>query len=217
MDPNSLREWSKNPKQHDTANVQTLARSLRRFGFVAPVVVWGSQKQIVAGHGRCRAALLILKADPGAYLAIDAPGPGLIPVRVVEFASASEADMYAIQDNRSTESNPMDPAAIAEILRELDAAGEEIEIPAYSDAEIASMLAPPPDAGEWGGAMEALPDQDRAPIQQMTFTLHDDQAETIRRAMERARALGPFVDTGNENSNGNALARVAEMFLGAHP
>lgn len=140
MDPHALREWSKNPKQHDTANVQTLARSLRRFGFVAPVVVWGSEKQIVAGHGRCRAALLILKADPGAYLAIDAPGPGLIPVRVVEFASASEADMYAIQDNRSTEGNPMDPAAIAEILRELDAAGEEIEIPAYSDEEIASML-----------------------------------------------------------------------------
>ena len=149
MDPNSLREWSKNPKQHDTANVQTLARSLRRFGFVAPVVVWGSQKQIVAGHGRCRAALLILKADPGAYLAIDAPGPGLIPVRVVEFASASEADMYAIQDNRSTESNPMDPAAIAEILRELDAEGEEIEIPAYSDEEIASMLGG--EAEEKGG------------------------------------------------------------------
>ena len=83
--------------------------------------------------------------------------------------------------------------------------------------EIAAMLAPPPDADEWAGAMDALPDQDRAPIQQMTFTLHDDQAETIRRAMERARALGPFVDTGNENGNGNALARVAEMFLGAHP
>jgi DNA modification methylase len=162
MDPNSLREWSKNPKQHDAANVQTLARSLRRFGFVAPVVVWGSEKQIVAGHGRCRAALLLLKADPGAYLAIDAPGPGLIPVRVVEFASASEADMYAIQDNRSTEANPMDPSAIAEILRELDAEGEEIEIPAYSDAEIESMLGKEEPDGT-GGTDEGAPEVQDGP------------------------------------------------------
>ena len=62
--------------------------------------------------------------------------------------------------------------------------------------------------------MGSLPENDRAPIQQMTFTLHDDQAATVKQAMELAKSMGDFVDTGNENSNGNALARVAEMFLG---
>lgn len=65
-------------------------------------------------------------------------------------------------------------------------------------------------------AFAALPDQDRAPFQQMTFTLHDDQAETVREAMKAAKALGAFVDTGNENSNGNALARICETFLTKH-
>jgi hypothetical protein len=48
----------------------------------------------------------------------------------------------------------------------------------------------------------------------MNFTLHDEQAATIRQALEAAKDLGPFVDTGNENSNGNALARICEMWLG---
>lgn len=159
MHPSEMAEWGRNPKQHDAANVETLARSLRRYGFVAPVVVWESRKQIVAGHGRHRAALHLLKSDPGCMFSSDAPGPGLIPVRVVEFASDAEADMYAIEDNRATEANPMDPAAVAEILRGMDAAGIEIEIPAYSDAEIAAMLNPAsPDDVAWKEFDESIGD-----------------------------------------------------------
>ncbi len=61
-----------------------------------------------------------------------------------------------------------------------------------------------------------LPDQDRAPFQQMTFTLHDEQAETVREAMKLAKAQGAFIDTGNENSNGNALARICETYITEH-
>jgi hypothetical protein len=46
--------------------------------------------------------------------------------------------------------------------------------------------------------------------------LHDYQAETVRAALDVAKQMGAFVDTGNENSNGNALARVCELFLGQH-
>jgi len=70
-----------------------------------------------------------------------------------------------------------------------------------------------PDADEWGAAMDKLPDEDRAPFQQMTFTLHDTQAETVKDALTASKALGAFVETENENSNGNALARICEMFL----
>ena len=33
-------------------------------------------------------------------------------------------------------------------------------------------------------------------------------------AIAKAKALGPFGETGNENGNGNGLARVAEVFNG---
>ena len=208
-----MRAWEKNPKKHPDSNVADIARSVRRFGFVAPVVVWGSRGQIVAGHGRYLAAQMILRADPGAYLATDAPGPALIPVRVVEFASDAEASAYALADNRLTEANPMEPVDVAAILKEIQDAGGDVEVPGWTEAEIAAMVAPPPTDGEWGAAMDGLPTEDRAPIQTVTFTLHDDQADVVKQAIERAKGMGAFVDTGNENSNGNALARVCEMFL----
>lgn len=135
-----MRAWEKNPKKHPDSNVADIARSVRRFGFVAPVVVWGSRGQIVAGHGRYLAAQMILRADPGAYLATDAPGPALIPVRVVEFASETEANAYALADNRLTEANPMEPVDVAAILKEISEAGGDVEVPGWTEAEIAAMI-----------------------------------------------------------------------------
>lgn len=60
--------------------------------------------------------------------------------------------------------------------------------------------------------MPALPDGDKEPFQQMTFTLHDDQADQVKAALDVAKGMGAF-DSPNENSNGNALARVCETFL----
>jgi hypothetical protein len=48
----------------------------------------------------------------------------------------------------------------------------------------------------------------------MTFTVTDAQAELVQRALAQAKQGGSFVDTGNENSNGNALARVCETYVG---
>ncbi len=71
-----------------------------------------------------------------------------------------------------------------------------------------------PDTGDWGAALGGLPSGDKAPFQQMTFTLSDDQAATVKAALRRAQQSGPFVDTANANSNGNALARICEAFDG---
>jgi hypothetical protein len=46
----------------------------------------------------------------------------------------------------------------------------------------------------------------------MTFILSNDQAEEVKAAIDSAKAMGPFIDTGNDNGNGNALARIVETF-----
>jgi ParB-like chromosome segregation protein Spo0J len=54
----------------------------------------------------------------------------------------------------------------------------------------------------------SLPDGDKAPFQQMTFTLADEQAEQIKNAIEDIKKTEEYkyAETmGNENSNGNAL------------
>ena len=61
-------------------------------------------------------------------------------------------------------------------------------------------------------AFGKLPDGDRDPFQQMTFTLHDDQVAIVKAALERAKDGGPFEESPNENSNGNALARICEAY-----
>lgn len=54
----------------------------------------------------------------------------------------------------------------------------------------------------------SLPDGDKAPFQQMTFTLADEQAEQIKNAIAEIKQTDEYkyAETmGNENSNGNAL------------
>jgi len=95
-----LVPWDRNPKAHPVENVAGIARSIKRFGFAAPIVAWRSRKQIVAGHGRLLAAQLLYREDPGQLLATDQPAPGMVPVRFLEFANDGEAAALAIADNR---------------------------------------------------------------------------------------------------------------------
>ena len=79
------------------------------------------------------------------------------------------------------------------------------------------------DLAEWGldipnfdgvslsdefGEEFSLKDGDKAPFQQMTFTLADEQAEQIKNAISDIKQTDEYKYTetfGNENSNGNAL------------
>ena len=61
-----------------------------------------------------------------------------------------------------------------------------------------------------------LPTEDRAPFRQVTFTLHDSQYEQIEAALKLSKAQGAFTDSLNENSNGNALARICETYITEH-
>ena len=63
------------------------------------------------------------------------------------------------------------------------------------------------DSDEFGTDFN-LPDGDKAPFQQMTFTLADEQAEQIKNAMADIKTTEEYKyceTLGNENTNGNAL------------
>jgi hypothetical protein len=56
-----------------------------------------------------------------------------------------------------------------------------------------------------------LPDGDKEPFQQITFTLSDEQAEIVKETLKKAKQ-NDFSDTGNENSNGNALWWICQSY-----
>jgi hypothetical protein len=63
----------------------------------------------------------------------------------------------------------------------------------------------------------SLPDGDKAPFQQMTFTLADEQAEQIKNAIADIKATEEYKyceTLGNENSNGNALYLIIMQWAG---
>jgi hypothetical protein len=63
------------------------------------------------------------------------------------------------------------------------------------------------DSDEFGTDFN-LPEGDKSPFQQMTFTLADEQAIQIKNAIEEIKRTEEYKyceTMGNENSNGNAL------------
>lgn len=59
----------------------------------------------------------------------------------------------------------------------------------------------------------SLPDWEKGEIETVTFTLHRDQNESLQEALAISKSKWPFVYTGNENWNGNALARIIETYI----
>lgn len=101
MPISSLIPWDKNPRHNEKA-IPRVADSIVRFGFISPIVIWTSQGRIVAGHTRLAGLQLLLSKD-ASFCPKGAPASRLAPVRFHEFESESEADLYAIADNKLNE------------------------------------------------------------------------------------------------------------------
>ena len=55
-----------------------------------------------------------------------------------------------------------------------------------------------------------LPDGDKSELEQITFTLHNEQAEFIKYAISQ---IGEYTETfGNTNKNGNAIYELAKQW-----
>jgi DNA modification methylase len=135
----ALEKWRKNPRRNDKA-VPRVARSIRTFGFTAPVIVWQSRGRLVAGHARIAALESILREEP-TFVPRDAPGVALVPTRFVEFTDEAEASAYAIADNKLSEIAEWDEVALAEVLAEIRALDEKLLLETgFDSAEIDRLI-----------------------------------------------------------------------------
>ena len=190
-----LIPYALNSREHSDEQVAQIAASIRAFGFTNPVLI-DDASNLIAGHGRVMAARKL--------------GMTEVPAIVVTGMDERKRRALIIADNKLALNASWDMEALLVEVRDLgDAFGE---LMGFSDDELAGMLRANMEDVEV--ELPELADGERAPFQQMTFTLHDDQAEQIKAAIEKAKAMAPFVDTGNENGNGNALARICEVFNG---
>jgi hypothetical protein len=180
-----------NARAHDDTNLQAIAGSLSQFGQRKPIVITADNR-VVAGNGTLAAAKSL------GWAKIDC-------VRVPADWSADQVKAFALADNRTAELATWQPEVLAAQLEELSAAGFDVAEFGFKNDE-GSME-------DFAAALEGVLEP-KGELEQITFTLHNWQAEKVREAIEASKAMGDFGDTGNTNSNGNALARIVELWLG---
>ena len=189
-----LIPYARNARTHSEQQVSQIAGSIQEFGFCNPVLI-DATNGIIAGHGRVLAAQL-LKLES-------------VPCLRLTHLTDAQRRAYVLADNRIALSSGWDDEMLANELSDLHADEFDMALLGFDADELGKLLAfeadevPPPE----------LASGDREPFQQMAFMLHDEQAEIVKRAIEQAKGEGPF-ESINENSNGNALARIAEAYCG---
>jgi DNA modification methylase len=121
-----LTPRARNPRTHSPKQIEQIAASIRRFGFINPVLI-DSAGCIIAGHGRVE----------GAKLA----GLTHVPVMRVEHLSEAEIRAYVIADNKLAENAGWDTELLALELRELSLEVDlDVSITGFETAEMDVLL-----------------------------------------------------------------------------
>src|ERR1700676_2381189 len=126
ISPDRLRPYPGNARSHSRKQLKLIENSIKRFGFINPILVT-DDFEVVAGHGRLQAAKSL--------------GMQLVPV--VALSSLSEADKKALRiaDNRIAELSNWDRDILAIEYQGLhDLQFDDIEITGFSLGEIDTIL-----------------------------------------------------------------------------
>ena len=105
----------RNPRKHDRAQVEAIARSIQAFGFNAPILI-NRTGQIIAGHGRFEAAKL--------------GGHTHVPVIRLDHLSEAQARAYMLADNKLTDRSSWNEGVLALHLKELSELALDFDIEA---------------------------------------------------------------------------------------
>lgn len=189
----------RNPKSHPKQQREALRGSVRELGFGTIPIAYTSQRlggKLAFGDGHMR-------GDEFADFVTD--------VAITDYTD-EEIDKFLLYADPIAAMAEYESQQLDGLLRDISTNDEALQAMV---AELGKGITTP-TAGDWAGGLGGLPNSDRAPFQQMTFTLHDEQAEQVKRALAAAGKIGDFADSPNQNSNGNALAFICEMFVTEH-
>lgn len=126
IDINKIKEYENNSKEHPEWHIKQIAESIRAFGFNDPIAV-NKDFQIIAGHGRYRAGL-ILKLKK-------------IPCIILEGLTEAEERAYIITHNKLTMNTGFDLDKLIYEINSLKVDGEiDLTLTGFSKEEIDNLL-----------------------------------------------------------------------------
>ncbi len=117
----TIKPNQRNPRTHSRAQRRKIAHSIRRLGFINPIII-DSEGNILAGNGRYEAAL--------------SEGFTEVPSIQIDYLSEPEKRAYVIADNRTAELAGWDQEILTIELQELVTLGFDVEITGFETTEI---------------------------------------------------------------------------------
>lgn len=200
VDISDLKPNPANPNMHPDEQLRLIAKALNE-GWREPITVSNRSGLIVRGHGRLMAA--------------KAMGETQVPVDYQDYESEFDEMSDLVRDNELSRQSMFDLPVLKDIIEGFDVGVGDLELFGMGEDKLAELMQQfHVESDAFAESLAGMPDGDRLGFQQMTFTLSDDQVDEVKAAVKRAKDISPFVDTGNENSNGNALARICEAYVG---
>ncbi len=187
-----LKEHPKNPRSIKTQDMEQLKKSIEKFNYVETVVI-NDDNTILAGHMRIKAMKSLKRGKEEIEVRV--------PNRKLE---DHEAEEYLIRSNKNTGEWDLDLLANNFEVEDLISYGFDEKF----------LLG---DLEEFGNDSEIiekeveLPDGEKT-LSKMTFIFSNEQEEFIQKCLVKSKSMGEFPKSANENSNGNALARIVEMW-----
>jgi hypothetical protein len=186
----NLKPHPKNRNKHPQDQVDRLEKIIKYQGVRAPVVVSKSSGFIVKGHGT--------------LLAEQQAGMKDIPVVYQEFENEDQEYAFLQSDNAIATWADLDFSGINMDIQDL---GPDFDIDMLGIKDFSIDVS--------SIAIPELSDAEKSELEQITFTLHKDQATEVKNALDKAIEQGNFDETVNTNKNGNAIARICEWYLNA--
>ena len=186
---NELKKLPNNPRIIRDKQFKTLCDSIRdnpKYFEARPIILSNrtGEMVIIAGNQRYEAAKFLKLKE--------------VPTFLIEGLTEAKEREIVIRDNISNGEFDLD--LLANEWSDLPLVEWGVDLPEDWLGNVDGVDAP------------ELKDGDRAPFQQMTFTLHDEQAEELNAAIKKAKNEGGSTSAVNENSNGNALYFIAQRF-----
>ena len=183
-----LVPYENNARINDGA-VEAVANSIKEFGIKNPIII-DRDNVIVCGHTRIKACEKL--------------GIETVPCVVADDLTDEQIKAFRIADNSTAQIAEWDLEKLQAELENIDMDMVQFGLQEQID-DIEKSL----DNGY--GEEFTLPDGDKSEICQMTFTLHEQQAELIKEAIKNVK--DDIKETfGNQNGNGNALYEVVRQW-----
>lgn len=194
----SLRPNPKNPRDIKDS-VGPVARSIKEFGFLVPIVI-NDSNVVLSGHARLEAAKSLDMKK--------------VPVVVAEGLTKEQETAFMLADNRLSENASYNTEQLAGLLKELAGADYDLLITGFQAEEIEAFItSATSDLDDILGLGEDTSDdsimgdeeegQDVRHMHRLMFLLNADEKSVIMEALDKIKKASP-----TKLSNGQALTAL---------